>query len=598
MDKAIKKWKVIIALVGAYIGIYAVGNIIELYDENPFLGIGDYVYNIYSVLIAVGNFWLIKRTLERKNKGIHITSALVGAVLSFLLVSAAYIMKYNDIFMSETVFTYVTTVLAFLPVTVPVVEEIFNGLDKLSTCVIESSDLHTNFFVFWAIIFVPYFLVFLSMWPGNFMFDAKYQLMNVNDQYYTTHHPLIHTLMMGIPYQWGVKWGNAALGISFYTLAQILCVSCAYAYAVWYLNKRIRNKKLTVGLLLWFALFPLHPIYAITATKDVMFAAFFVAFVIYQIRYFLDGESFGVGSYVGMILCGVGLVLFRNNGKYALIVALLGTLILVKKNRQRLVALALLISVLVLSSVFNNMLIRYTKATTNDEYRETMSIPLQCLARVASVRENELPEDLYQEITLYISEDTISKYYPFNADPVKNSANEELLEKNILNFLKLCVKVGMRFPGEFTEAFLTNTLGYWKIGEKAYCTEYNIAIAHQLIENGPEIIKQDYCPPVYKIYYWLFGGDMNYLKVPVLSFAMRSDTYLWITILLGIWCIYRRKRTEGIAVLLPIAYLLTCLLGPISFTRYVYCLIVSCPLLFTVCVRKKAEEINQEKMTA
>ena len=80
--------------------------------------------------------------------------------------------------------------------------------------------------------------VFLANWPGNFIYDAKYQLSEVVHNSYKTHHPLIHTWLMGTAYKLGVEWGNVSKGFQLYTLLQMLVLSSSFAYGLLYLRKR------------------------------------------------------------------------------------------------------------------------------------------------------------------------------------------------------------------------------------------------------------------------------------------------------------------------------------------------------------------------
>ena len=83
-------------------------------------------------------------------------------------------------------------------------------------------------------------------------------------------------------------------------------------------------------VLLWFAWFPMHAVFAVSCTKDVLFAAFFLYFTVFLVRLVFDGEAFAWYSYGGMVASGVLSVLMRNNALYAIlaggvVILLLGT---------------------------------------------------------------------------------------------------------------------------------------------------------------------------------------------------------------------------------------------------------------------------------
>ena len=88
----------------------------------------------------------------------------------------------------------------------------------------------------------------------------------------------------------------------------------------------------------------------------------------------------------------------------------------------------------------NKFLIRSTGAVENDTAKESMSVPLTCLARAAVYHRDRIGEENYREICRYIPEEALSEYTFAIADPIKDNANEKLLEENKMNFLKLVIK--------------------------------------------------------------------------------------------------------------------------------------------------------------
>ncbi|MBQ8038318.1 MAG: hypothetical protein IJ274_00340, partial [Lachnospiraceae bacterium] len=442
------------------------------------------------------------------------------------------------------------------------------------------------FLCVWAIIFVSYIPLFLANWPGNFVFDAKYQMTNVLTESYSTHHPLLHTWLMGAAYKIGMKLGNVSAGFQFYTLLQMLVLSASFAYALWYLYKKKVYRGIRIAALLWFALFPMNPLFAISATKDVLCAAFFIISLIYYIRWFYDKENMKWYSYVGMILSSVLLALFRNNALYAVMLFAFICFFAVKglKNKTKIVIVFL--AVYLLSDLSGTGLINALNAHEPDTYRETLSVPLQGLARVAAYRRGDLPDELYNEICNYIREEDIVKYNPYISDPVKNEANENLLRENIGNFFKLWLKVGVQFPDEYFESLVTNTMGYWyPLNMGGYVT-MDVSLYHTLIGMGEEIQKADYCPVVGEVYNPLFyEGDYKY--TPVLGYLFRLAVYVWFFIYAFLWSVYRKDKDGFLLICLPVVYLLSCMAGPVVAIRYVYSIIVCIPVFIYLMINSK-----------
>ena len=376
--------------------------------------------------------------------------AFLPLPLSLLLFLTSFV---NDIFQSlQVTLLQFALVLGILTVTMPLSEEFMLLLDKLPAwykrktaeekeCFFDRflSKVKIPYFFFaWLFIFVAYLPVFLAWWPGNFVYDAAFQLNEVISGSYQTHHPLLHTLLMGWAYNLGKSWGDVSSGYQLYTLLQMLVLSSAFAYCSNYLYKKRIPRCFRIGVLLWFALFPLHAIFAISSTKDILFAAFFLYLTIFLIRLFYDKEHFKWYSYAGIISSGILCVLMRNNAIYAILAGGIVILLFAKSNwKTNVRTILLLLTIFIGSNAINSGLIAATNARDADSYKESLSVPLQCLARVASYHRSELDDSLYNEICMYIREEDIGFYNPYLADEVKYKANEDLLKENIFNFFKL-----------------------------------------------------------------------------------------------------------------------------------------------------------------
>lgn len=592
MSKLLTKniWvKRIAVVICAYLSVLSLGKVISLHgDAYVFWGGSYFGYNLTAVVIFGVTIWMFHRYLLGNDRRKKVVALMGGLLLAAAVVYGAYAHYVNDIFRSVSEnFLQIGMVLGITVLTASFSHELFGwiqkGCDWMKRREGQTPQGHLGryFLMVWLIIFLSYVPLFLSWWPGNFIYDAQYQLQNVVGNFHFTHHPLIHTLLMGAAYQFGEKLGDVSTGYQFYTLIQMLALSSAFAYVLLYLRKKGAPKAFRIGVLAWFALFPMHALFSITSTKDVLCAAFFLYFVVYMCRFLWDREVFGWKSYVGMIISGVLFSLFRNNALYAVILAGVIIILAIKgwKNKGRF--LMVITAVFALTNVCNDILITYANAQTTDAYRETLSVPLQCLARVASYRRADLGQELYDEICIYIDEEDIARYNPYISDSVKNNANEALLQNNFLNFLKLWVKVGLQFPDEYVESIITNTMGYWYPLNQGTYVSMDISLYHTLIGAGEEIEKRTYFSGLDFFYVNLFHHN-RYYQTPVLGYFFRNVTYVWLVIYYLLWCVYKKAKSGLLIGMLPAAYLCTCFLGPVVALRYIYSLIVCAPLLIYI----------------
>ena len=89
----------------------------------------------------------------------------------------------------------------------------------------------------------------LAFYPGIHAYDTFSQLPDYLAGSFSTHHPLLHTLMTGWLYDLGGLLGSHALGMLFYSVAQMLLVAWALAYGLSYLARLGCRRWVRLGLL-------------------------------------------------------------------------------------------------------------------------------------------------------------------------------------------------------------------------------------------------------------------------------------------------------------------------------------------------------------
>ena len=587
-----------VVVVLSYLCVLSFARINSLTNQVNFYGGTYFGYNLGSIAILALTIFVLNRYILMENLRQKVVSSIGGVVLGFAIVYGAYAHFDNNIFISvHESLLQIACAFGLSVLTTPLMNELFWLIEKAQAWFVkdairqETLSVRKNarfFLLCWLGIFMAFVPIFLNEWPSNFIFDASYQIENVVTGWHFTHHPLAHTLLMGAAYNWGRSIGHIEVGFQLYTIAQMLILSSAMAYTVLYIYKKCVKRCVWICALLWFALFPLNMMFAITATKDVLFAAFFLYFMVFIIRYYVDKEAFRWYSYMGMIASGMLALLYRNNMKHTLILVGIFSVLWVKGRRKKLISSGVFLAIYILAEIVNSGLVHAVNAQENvDVYRESMSVPLQCMARVASYRGDELDKSLYEEICLYIPEEKISGYNPYIADGIKNHANEQLMKTNTFNFFKLFIKVGLQYPDEYFESIITNTMGYWYPLEQGDYVSSHIALYHTLLGVGDQIVKYDFWPGG-KVFNYLFWA-MNYRQVPVLAYLCRNAVYIWIYVFYLLWCILKKRKSGCIPAVWGLVYILTCFAGPMAALRYIYCLVVMFPLMLFLFVYKKKE---------
>ena len=526
-----------------------------------------------------------------------------GVLLSFSHVFGNYLHWKNDLFTTPAQTVLLLVVVGGVALfTVPLFALLMNGVQKGTEWWHSKAGQQEQrlvkflFAKYWMGIFACYIPVFLCYWPVNFIYDAKYQLSEVVNNRYRIHHPILHTLLMGNCYKLGASLGSVSLGISFYALIQMLILSAAFAYTLRYLYLRGVPKFFRVAVFLISALFPMNSIFSITATKDVLFAAFFIFFMVLILQCCYHQEAITWQKALLLAVTGSLTIMFRKNAVYAVVIAVPFLVCAIRGMKRKVLLLILLIVTIWSADYIDGKVLIAVNATGDDHIIESMSVPMQQLARVAGYRREEIDEAIYQEMLQYWPAEFQTSYNPYLSDPIKNNINPEVLETNLKSFLKLWARVGYRFPGEYIESFLTNTMGFWYMGDTAHYMAVGdgLALFHTLIGSGEEIVKQNFFPPAG----WLLDPvffHVRYNQVPILGFLFRSSTYFWMMVIYFLIMVYRRDYGKIAVMAAAFLYYASCFFGPWVALRYIYAVVICWPLFVSMCFHETSKESAEEK---
>ncbi len=572
----------------------AVSYIIKNTDITPtFFGTGIFGFNPVSLVFFALDFILLWRFFNGEvflNKGRIIISALIGILMGLSMFLGVHIIfGNNDIFDGSSKGAYIIPVsLGLALLFSPMVSEITGFFDKHGSAEspedvkeIKKGRAIGYLFLILGIVLLSFIPLFLYYWPGNFIADANYQVENWIDGGVSTHHPILHTVLLGSFYELGRKLGHPNYGFQFFTILQMLTVSGAVACFMRYLYDRRVKRSIRIIILLCFILNPALSYYAISTIKGVMCGAFTLIAVTFVLR-FIDSEK--IINLVGCVGFAIMACCFRNNMVYAMAVAgIVVTIVYAAKKKGIKTVIAFFTAMVLIvagAKVSEKILIKATDGKVVDTQRESMSVPLMCLARVVKYHGEELDPTVYNEICRYIPEYLIDGYVYCISDSIKNEANENLLRDNKINFIKLVAKIGMKYPGEYLEAFSGLTCGYWYLGDypyyvggstKLYCTYFHTDL--------PNIDNKNLLPVGGEIFDYLYGEREGRLSIPVFGWFWRGGLYFWIYVFAFFYIIYRKNIKSFAAVIFPFMYMMSCLFGPAPFLRYIVINIIMLPTL-------------------
>lgn len=456
------------------------------------------------------------------------------------------------------------------------------------------------------LLLLAWFPVYLAYYPGICAYDAPVQTGQIMEHYYFDHHPIVHTLLLqGMLWLGSHIFGSVNAGMAFYTAGQMLLLAGCMAYGMWVLHRRKAPAGAQLIVLLLGMFFPFHWYMSVSMTKDTVFSAFLLLQLVSltdllmedrrSIRPGIRDLLFGIGT--------VGMILFRNNGKYAMIVllAFLFLMFCFGKRARKLWGRLFVVSTVafgvglfVLSAVFN-----ITHAEQGDR-REMLSMPIQQMSRCMIYHGGVgvLPEDdgtmTEQDKALindFILDEAYRDYDPGIADPVKRHTNTYVVRYRSGEFIKTYLHLLSAYPGDMINAALAVDAGFLSPFDTTHATVNQTGENEGLgyvqtrwdegVLNERGIYKDSKFPWLYeRLENW--AENNGYLRIPLLKYIFVPGSFLWLYLgLAAVLFITDRKR-----FCLPLAivggYYGTMLLGPTVQMRYVYPVMLALPYLLAL----------------
>lgn len=442
-------------------------------------------------------------------------------------------------------------------------------MQELNYIAIEKSTLKKiGLFTFFFILlcWIPYFIVY---YPGICTYDSIVQIMQAKGEAaLTNHHPVLHTMLIKLCYQIGEKIGkNSNSGVAFYSLVQMGILALIYSYTIVVLRKIGLSLKWCIVLILYYAINPLHAIYAITMWKDVLYAGILLWFtmIILQLCVMNNNKR---SLWILLSISAFLVSMIRNNG---IIVIILSSMILLKykKDFKKKLFLVLIVPIILYGiitvPIYNHFNIQKGNIT------ESLSVPLQHIARVVVEHEDKLKEQEIEEIQRLASLDEIRNTYNSRfADPIKNlvlgNGGDVWIKENKLEFLSLWLRLGLRYPLSYIKAELDITLGYWypdmqyyPFGEGIYQNEqglYSVFWGQKFWQD---------------MYEWKY----IYEKIPILGNLNNMGTMFLVLIFIMFIQMFCRNRHIPISIPAFMNWVTIMLAAPVfAEMRYIYSLML------------------------
>ena len=375
------------------------------------------------------------------------------------------------------------------------------------------------------------------------------------------------------------------MGLSIHVLIQVIIFALSLAYIINFLNKEKAPFMLKFISLLAFMFLPIMPIMAVTITKDILFASFYIISFITIWLFIKNPESFmkrKINTLTLVAFLSLSL-LFRNNSLYAFMLFLPIVLIYLRKYWKYILKTVFYVS-LVITSV--NVLFMFRFNPESGSIREALSLPIQFFGRATS--HNVLTEKEKNE-TQYFFWGDLDNYKEHISDPIKNTAYSKRLSRRKIGFLKLFLRLSFKYPNTLVDSFLLTNETYFNPFDKIPDDDiYRVLWEIRAVDdfNNFDFSFKNIDNPIGDLYYMLLEtGEYN--RFPVLKILFNISLYVYILLFSIMIFIIRKDYKKVIGVLPLLALFITALLGPVAILRYILPIVLATPITINMMIQKK-----------
>ncbi len=438
----------------------------------------------------------------------------------------------------------------------------------------------------WGALIVLNLPVLLATYPGFFVYDAQEELNEVLTRSFTTHHPLLHVLLLGGTIALIHKvTGSWNLGIFIYIFIQMLIITAVFAYVISYMKERGAAAGSRIIWVLCYGLFPTVVMYTLCSSKDGLFSAFLLLLTVLLVQLCENPESFikSMKKCILFVAAAFLMPCFRHNGFYAYLVFLPFAFIFFRKRLTKYLTTILIVPIviyLVISSTLSA-----TLGASGTHHQEMLTVPIMQMTRVYTYNKDEMTEQEIEILEAYLPEENLKMYTPRVSDLVKIGFNNQLYESDSASFWKLWAELLLKHPMTYVNAWLLTSYGYWYPpalinvykGSTMFTFTYEDS-SYFGYETELPGERHSFIPAIDSFYRYISIGTFH--DDATILYLLFSPGLMIILYLFILFYRVYKKSYSRILPFVPIMLVyLTVLLGPTYLVRYVLILWTAFPLL-------------------
>lgn len=427
---------------------------------------------------------------------------------------------------------------------------------------------------FITITIVNCLILFTCAYPGDLTPDSISQVTQLTTGTYSNHHPYYHTQIIKLLFDLGMTiFNDINAAVATYSVFSIVVMALSFSYVVTTIYKCSNNLKISIVVALWYLAMPFHMHYSYTMWKDIFFGATTTIFAV-SIYRILKNIGKTIPNYIVMTISAIGMCLLRSNGYFAFVFSTLIFFILFKKEKKLII---IFICVLISTFILKHPVLNALNVTQPDTI-ESLSVPAQQIARVV-VDDKELTNKQEKLLSKVVDIDLIKENYSsYISDPIKGlvrkTNNQDYIKEHKIEFIKLWIELGLKYPQTYVKAWIDETRGYWNGGYNYWrwadgVYENTLGIERTVNNQTLRDLYSKYC---------------SYYSEPGIRIFLCIGFYFWLSVI-SLWKSIKLKDKAAAFATIPflMVILSLCVATPVyAEFRYAYALFCGMPFIMMV----------------
>lgn len=437
------------------------------------------------------------------------------------------------------------------------------------------------FLITCAFFFLMWLPTYLALFPGTFGYDAPIQFAYWKGYVpWSDHHPVAHTVFIGLFYELGkMVTGTDNGGMATCSFVQALIVTSSISYCLTVLRRKGVRFIYWIISVIFLGFNPFLKVLSFNCTKDVLFGAFFLFFIMILYQLILD-KLIDIKKIIGLFVVGVLMCILRHQGIYILVVWLVFSLFTTATKNKKITIICTIMAIVFAVEGYSSIIHNTLEIEAGDS-REMLSVPMQqmayvCKAKLEGDTRVTVTDEELAQIESFIPEEGIRSYLSYNADPVKSTFDTASFKADLLSNIKVYIEIGLKNKRAYITVVRKMIEPYIHSEDMQFSS---LMFAYTYPEIYSENIHLDSKNTFLYNELYKMTVDNYYNKLPVVNVIYDVSFSVW---MLAVWVgmiFYRRNYNSWIICLPLILYMASLLLGPAALIRYLYPLVLFVPFM-------------------